>query len=79
MVKMAIYTHKCEQKWLKVNNRGGGGGGEKKWPGGGVIRGPGVIVFNSEAPSVVRQSFKVLFCSSNFFGGLDFDWKALFS
>ena len=33
MVKMAIYTHKCEQKWLKINNRlGGGGGGE----GGGI-------------------------------------------
>ena len=41
MVKMAIYTHKCEQKWLKINNRGseGGGGGvvmkmswvEKNW------------------------------------------------
>ena len=23
MVKMAIYTQKCEQKWLKINNRGG--------------------------------------------------------
>ena len=22
MVKMAIYTQKCEQKWLKINNRG---------------------------------------------------------
>ena len=29
MVKMAIYTQKCEQKWLKINNRGGGGGGIK--------------------------------------------------
>ena len=27
MVKMAIYTQKCEQKWLKINNRVGGGGG----------------------------------------------------
>ena len=26
MVKMAIYTQKCEQKWLKINNGGGGGG-----------------------------------------------------
>ena len=26
MVKMAIYTQKSEQKWLKINdNRGGGG------------------------------------------------------
>ena len=25
MVKMAIHTEKCEQKWLKINNRGGGG------------------------------------------------------
>ena len=24
MVKMAIYTQKCEQKWLKINNRGVG-------------------------------------------------------
>ena len=24
MVKMAIYTQKCEQKWLKINNKGGG-------------------------------------------------------
>ena len=23
MVKMAIYTQKCKQKWLKINNRGG--------------------------------------------------------
>ena len=23
MVKMAIYTQKCEQKLLKINNRGG--------------------------------------------------------
>ena len=23
MVKMAIYTQKCEQKCLKINNRGG--------------------------------------------------------
>ena len=23
MVKMAIYTKKCEQKWLKINNKGG--------------------------------------------------------
>ena len=23
IVKMAIYTQKCEQKWLKINNRGG--------------------------------------------------------
>ena len=23
MVKMAIYTQKCEQKWLKINNKGG--------------------------------------------------------
>ena len=36
MVKMAIYIQKCEQKWLKINNRGGGGSwnkdvlGEKK-------------------------------------------------
>ena len=22
MVKMAVYTQKCEQKWLKINNRG---------------------------------------------------------
>ena len=22
-MKMAIYTQKCEQKWLKINNRGG--------------------------------------------------------
>ena len=22
MVKMAIYTQKCEQKWLKINNKG---------------------------------------------------------
>ena len=22
MVKMAIYTQKCEQKWLKINDRG---------------------------------------------------------
>ena len=28
MVKMAIYTQKCEQKWLKINNRAEGGGGE---------------------------------------------------
>ena len=27
MVKMAIYTQKCEQKWLEINNGGGGGGG----------------------------------------------------
>ena len=26
MVKMAIYTQKCEQKWLKINNRAEGGG-----------------------------------------------------
>ena len=26
MVKMAIYTQKCEHKWLKINNRWGGGG-----------------------------------------------------
>ena len=25
MVKMAIYTQKCEQKRLKINTRGGGG------------------------------------------------------
>ena len=24
LVKMAIYTQKCEQKWLKINNRGVG-------------------------------------------------------
>ena len=24
MVKMAIYIQKCEQKWLKINNRAGG-------------------------------------------------------
>ena len=24
MVKMTIYTQKCEQKWLKINNRGVG-------------------------------------------------------
>ena len=24
MVKMAIYTQKCEQNWLKINNRGVG-------------------------------------------------------
>ena len=29
MVKMAIYTQKCEQKWLKINNRGAGGVGIK--------------------------------------------------
>ena len=23
-MKMAIYTQKCEQKWLKINNRGVG-------------------------------------------------------
>ena len=23
MVKMAIFTQKCEQKWLKINNKGG--------------------------------------------------------
>ena len=23
MVKMAIYTEKCDQKWLKISNRGG--------------------------------------------------------
>ena len=23
MVKMAVYTQKCEQKWLKINNSGG--------------------------------------------------------
>ena len=23
IVKMAIYTKKCEQKWLKINNKGG--------------------------------------------------------
>ena len=27
MVKMAIYTQKCEQKWLKINNSGWGGVG----------------------------------------------------
>ena len=27
MVKMAICTQKCEQKWPKINNRGSGGGG----------------------------------------------------
>ena len=26
MVKMAIYTQKWEQKWLKINNREGEGG-----------------------------------------------------
>ena len=30
MVKMAMYTQKCEQKWLKINNAGGGGVGIKK-------------------------------------------------
>ena len=31
---MAIYTQKCEQKWLKINNRGGGGAGlEERYPG----------------------------------------------
>ena len=24
---MVIYSEKCEQNWLKINNRGGGGGG----------------------------------------------------
>ena len=24
MVKMAIYTQKCKQKWLNINNRGVG-------------------------------------------------------
>ena len=23
MVKMAIFTQKCEQKWMKINNKGG--------------------------------------------------------
>ena len=33
-VKMAICTQKCEQKWLKINNRGGEGGGIKmSWVG----------------------------------------------
>ena len=27
MLKMTIYTQKCEQKWLEINNRWGGGGG----------------------------------------------------
>ena len=36
MVKMAIYTQKFEQKWLKINNRGLGGWnkdvlGDKNW------------------------------------------------
>ena len=30
MVKMAIYTQKCEQKWLKINNNNRGGGGWNK-------------------------------------------------
>ena len=29
MVKMAIYIQKCEQKWLKIKNRGGSGGWNK--------------------------------------------------
>ena len=34
MVKMAIYTQNCEQKWLKINNTGGWNKDvlvEKKW------------------------------------------------
>ena len=27
---MAIYTQKCEKKWLKINNRGGGRGSWNK-------------------------------------------------
>ena len=26
-MKMAIYTQKCEQKWLRINNRAAGGRG----------------------------------------------------
>ena len=29
MVEMTIYTQKCEQKWLKINDRGGEGVGIK--------------------------------------------------
>ena len=31
---MVIYSEKCEQNWLKINNRGGGGGGGGVWQGG---------------------------------------------
>ena len=30
MVKMAIYTQKCEQKWLKINNKDVLGGKKSK-------------------------------------------------
>ena len=28
---VAIYTHKCEQKWLQINNRGEGIGTKMSW------------------------------------------------
>ena len=31
MVKMANYTQKCEQKWLKISNRGKGVGIKMSW------------------------------------------------
>ena len=31
MVKMAIHTQKCKQKWLKINNKGVGGGIKMSW------------------------------------------------
>ena len=68
MVKMAVYTQKCEQKWLKINNSWGwikdvlGGKKSKNWLGGGDYSGlensGTMFLLNDQSSKILEKSFK---------------------
>ena len=62
MVKIAIYTQKCQQKWLKINKkRGGGSGGWNKDVLGGkknnLREGGGTIIRDSSSRVYIAFGF----------------------